>query len=156
MSETATTARYELLDSKDHAPTDEEEGEEEDDSNETSLTAISWILGIHFFASALTVTALPSLLIEILNGIVTFFTFLTVIFPHVCLDENRTKIYLSIACPLIASYMEWGSFFYLGDHADAAKWNGWLNGGRALLNLLFIPFLGAISDVLGRKVRRET
>jgi len=71
MSETATTARYELLDSKDHAPTDEEEGEEEDDSKETSLTAVSWILGIHFFASALTVTALPSLLIEILNGIVT-------------------------------------------------------------------------------------
>lgn len=68
MSLRASTARYEALSSKDRALTDEEEGEEEDESNETSLNAVSWILGIHFFATALTVTALPSLLLEILNG----------------------------------------------------------------------------------------
>lgn len=39
-----------------------------DESDEMSLSAISWILAIHLFAVAVTVPALPSLLLDIMQG----------------------------------------------------------------------------------------
>lgn len=37
------------------------------------------------------------------------------------------------------------------NHAEAARWSGWLNGGRSLMNLFFMPLWGAVSDVRGRR-----
>jgi len=42
--------------------------DDHDESTETSLTGVSWVLALHFFATALTLPALPSLLLEILDG----------------------------------------------------------------------------------------
>jgi len=39
-----------------------------DESDAVSLTALSWVLGIHFFAMAVTVPALPSLVLDIMKG----------------------------------------------------------------------------------------
>ena len=49
-------------------PYDDEVDEVDDESDETSMQGISWILALHFFAAALTVPALPSLLLDIMHG----------------------------------------------------------------------------------------
>ena len=62
-------ARYTPLGSSPRSDEDDESEEEElDESEETSLVALGVVLGLHFFATALTVPALPSLLLEILGG----------------------------------------------------------------------------------------
>jgi len=39
------------------------------------------------------------------------------------------------------------------DHADAARWSGFLTALRSFLSFFCMPLLGAASDVLGRKVK---
>jgi len=46
---------------------DEEMDDETDESNEISMKPLSWVLGIHFFGAAVTVPALPSILLEIMQ-----------------------------------------------------------------------------------------
>jgi len=38
------------------------------------------------------------------------------------------------------------------DHAEAAKWSGWLRSGENILSFFAMPLCGALSDVWGRKV----
>jgi len=46
---------------------DNESEESEDESNEVSLSPIVWVVGIHLFSTAVTVPALPSLLLDVLG-----------------------------------------------------------------------------------------
>ena len=108
-----------------------EDEAEIDESNEVSLAPLSWVLGLHFFATAITVPALPSLLLEILNG-------------------ECFRVALITGLPDFSSQTVF--FDQPDDKAEAARWNGWIQGLRALLMFLCIPALGALSDTRGRKV----
>ena len=57
----------------------------------------------------------------------------------------------SIIIPLIPDYVQRGLHLASSQDPDIGKYGGWLGASYALMQFLFAPFWGALSDKIGRK-----